>query len=656
VLTITDGEAARGPQGPLTSLTDRAHRDVGAFLSAVATRASQASGLEAIGAALGHDEEEWEDDDGYQERGSVAGVTSTSDLDGDGLADVLIAELDLATSALQLRAVRGTDGTELWRRPFSGEAGLAFPLGQDLDGDGVDDLLVYDLRDWVFDYSMTSDDGLLSSSFSDSFRISYTWTLGVVSGADGTTRWHRDIPAFIEDAYHEEWALLGDHAVDYELTGSAMEVVPLLLDGEVGVSALDVEIEASYRRSGTVLEESEESRFALRSSTDVDVYGEDGSVVRRLEGESEDGVSFYAALPDGSGGLLRTRHRIGEHAVSCSSNPISSSCTDAGGAFGTDLLGMDGRTFATRWADEGEGYREAQVTPDLDGDGIADLLELGFDDEAWTSTSVLRSGADGALRWTAPDTDDWRYPVAYADLDGSGGLDLVTVGFVYDDGWGVRVDRIAGATGDLLATSTISVGQSAMEEPAPPAPDPLGAGWLFGPDEDEWQWSFELLAVGVGLAGDLDGDDGQDLGLTLYRYFESSTGESEESWTARLERARTAEVLHAEGGDGWGYLFPLADVTGDGGLELARGIEEIDDQDTWSFSTQVLAYPAMDAPLHSVAGGYLLAGGDQDGAAGEELLHLATDWDAEEPQTTIMSREGRTGALRWSLTSEQDPR
>jgi len=73
-------------------------------------------------------------------------ATAHPDIDGDGLADVIVTAVGTGGAVSgSVYAFRGLDGQLLWSRPF-GQAGAGFGLGvgvvPDQDGDGVSDLIV----------------------------------------------------------------------------------------------------------------------------------------------------------------------------------------------------------------------------------------------------------------------------------------------------------------------------------------------------------------------------------------------------------------------------------------------------------------------------------------------------------------------------------
>jgi predicted secreted protein len=81
-----------------------------------------------------------------------AGIRFTSDLDGDGVDDVLVDEwsynesLDLDTT--KLIAKKGTNGTHLWEQSVNasgyGNTDIVTGLLSDIDGDGLEDLFVFE--------------------------------------------------------------------------------------------------------------------------------------------------------------------------------------------------------------------------------------------------------------------------------------------------------------------------------------------------------------------------------------------------------------------------------------------------------------------------------------------------------------------------------
>jgi hypothetical protein len=661
---VVDGRLRTTPQSATDALLSvRDHRDQRVWLGAIAATVAQTAGLEAVGAAAALDHDEDSFDDGFSLTGSVASVLGVGDLDGDGRDDVLAADYDLETGTARLRAVSGDDGSAIWSQPF-GTGGLAFPAGADLTGDGVEDLIRLGLTIHEDDFTFEESRGLLSSRYEERYRAAYTWDVGVVSGATGDVAWSEDVEGELDERYVEESSLTAYRA-SFDLTGTNLDVFPLLLDTEVAVSALDADVAASYRDEGTALGGEESFTYRVRTATDLSVRDSGGAVTRRLVEEPYAGVTIYSGLADATGddALLRQRYDIGDEEVRCSYGlTASGGCTGGAAEGGAEIARLDGATFDEVWVRSGDHpFRDASIVEDLDGDGVADVLDLDVDLESFALLTTLVDGATGEARWTMRG-DDWGFPISTGDYDGAGGGDLLLAASEFGESIVIRLDRVDGATGAVLASSRFE-GPALDEGDAPepgPGPldleDPLGLRDLLGGGDGPCcDFSFSFLLLGVAAPGDLDGDDRDDVAGSAFSYagtFRDGDVFEETSWEARLERGVDAAVLHAEGGEGFGFLFPLADVDGDGVTDLERLVEE-SDGDMWRYRTDVVAWPSL-AVRWAVEDGYLLDGGDHDGAPGSELLHVVDDWDDEEVSTTFASREGLTGATRWLLAADRD--
>jgi hypothetical protein len=126
---------------------------------------------------------------------AFAVAVPAGDLDGDGRADVL-TYADEPDGGLLLVARRGTDGALLWGRPLEAATGsLAYAVQRDLTGDGVDDLLLDELS---FTGQERHQEGPTS------YEYTYTGTVrhgyGVVSGADGSTTWSREVAGALTES------------------------------------------------------------------------------------------------------------------------------------------------------------------------------------------------------------------------------------------------------------------------------------------------------------------------------------------------------------------------------------------------------------------------------------------------------------------------
>jgi outer membrane protein assembly factor BamB len=78
--------------------------------------------------------------------GCLAVAVAGQDLTGDGIDDLLVYMLRLAPDSpeLDLGVVRGDDGTVLWRRSYGSSLAMA-SVGPDLTGEGTRDLMIYKL-------------------------------------------------------------------------------------------------------------------------------------------------------------------------------------------------------------------------------------------------------------------------------------------------------------------------------------------------------------------------------------------------------------------------------------------------------------------------------------------------------------------------------
>jgi tRNA A-37 threonylcarbamoyl transferase component Bud32 len=123
-----------------------------------------------------------------------------ADLDGDGVRDLITGTLTL-TNNWELRAFRGTDGQVIWRHPLSPRSDTSEysllrappePIAEDLDGDGVPEVLVVDYA---------------AKKKPDPNGARFICTLQALNGRNGTTKWtwtwtevsdqHRVVPLLV---------------------------------------------------------------------------------------------------------------------------------------------------------------------------------------------------------------------------------------------------------------------------------------------------------------------------------------------------------------------------------------------------------------------------------------------------------------------------
>ncbi len=265
----------------------------------------------------------------------------------------------------------------------------------------------------------------------------------------------------------------------------------------------------------------------------------------------------------------------------------------------------------------GLGHSLARV-PDVDGDGVDDLVCGARRTESNRGAALLFSGATGALlrRWDGT-SDQQGLGISVAgigDLDGDGaGEVLVTSGLesIYFDGF---VEVFSGATGRLIRRHDAVAPQS-----------------RFG--------------YGICSCGDLDADGRDDYAVSapdtglatgfvrgVIRFFSGADG---------------SELLEIQGGDlvelGLGGLTSVDDCDGDGLRDLLcfTGLDSIGQQRRW----QVLS-TATGAAIHSgfVPHSFSSAAlGDLDGDGVGEFVLGINERDVRRPSVEV--RSGRTGEL-----------
>lgn len=663
---VVDGELVRAPRsGQEALLSVRDHRDVRAWLGSIALAVRDAAGLQAAGAAgpgLLPDGDEDETGEEWEPwTGSFADALPAGDLDGDGGEDVLVADYDLEHGTVQLRALRGSDGTLLWRQPFAADGALAFPVGRDLDGDGVDDLLRLSLQIDHTSYESSSDSQLLSGGYEARYTAAYRWSVAVVSGADGSTRWTRTARGALDERYHWRGDDLGEEE-RYELESTNLGFFPLLLDGgEVALEGIDLDIADRYGRDGTFLAGADELELTLRSATRLDVRaGGTGAHLRGLTLGPAPAIAFLTALPERAGALLLERSLIGDEHHACTYVLVVEDCTAEVGELGTEIALLDAVSFAPRWTRTSDAFWGFVVplTADLSGSGVDDLALLEISDEGYGTT--LLDGADGTTAWSLVDEVDWRFPLATGALGGAAGPDLLTAAVEWEDDLVLRLDRLEGASGEVLASSRYVVELPEQEwEPEPTGMVEDVLAWLSG-EGGQGSWTITFISLYAYGLPDIDGDGFIDVGMgsSTSTWSYPSSEEDEDTWDVRVESGATTDVLHTDGGDGYGFLYPLADVTGDGVPEARRVVYPSgwwDAEDAEPSPQQITSLQTFTALWEASAWAWLLDAGDQDGLPGSEVLQLDDEWDEDEVSTTITSRTGATGAVRWTVGSERQP-
>jgi methionine salvage enolase-phosphatase E1 len=371
------------------------------------------------------------------------------DLDGDGLDDVLvniyIYNDTTRTETGQVIAKRGYDGEHLWDESVSVSNGYCridgYPAG-DLDGDGLDDVLVN-----IYTYNDTTD----------------TATGQVIAkrGYDGEHLWDESVS--VSNGYCEIWAM-----PDGDLDGDGLD------DVLVNIHTYD---DTTRTETGQVI--------AKR--------GYDGEHLWDESVSASNGYCEIWAMPDGDldgDGLDDVLVNIRTY----------DDTTDTATGQVIAKRGYDGEHLWDESVSASNGYCwiDGYPTGDLDGDGLDDVLVNihAYDDTTRTATGqvIAKRGYDGEHLWDESvkvsngHCDIWAMPDG--DLDGDD-LDDVLVNIrTYDD----TTDT---ATGQVIAKRGIN-GEHLWEESVKAS---NGFCWIDGYP-----------------AGDLDGDDLDDVLVNIHTY------------------------------------------------------------------------------------------------------------------------------------------
>lgn len=340
-------------------------------------------------------------------------VVGAGDFDGDGRRDLLAYEWSMGESgeeSLTLRAVRGVDGTQLWRRETGGFYAFAYPGAVGADGAAGVVLVEHDF----------SSDGLL---FAGTAQAPVTIT---ALAGDGSTVWSRTFDGQMHDA-----------AVAWTVQDLATDVAPL---DAVGGPAMDLLVSVIDVTSTPL-------------STDVSVTAEildgaDGTtstaVTKSVDDDSEP-VAMTTGDLDGSTGddFMFATMRWDEDGFS--SHPTS------------DLEAYGGASGDVLWAQQDAGvHRYSMVTDpgDVTGDGRSELLI-----SSWGGSTSLLDGADGQQRWRR--RAERAYPAG--DVDGDGVGDIALAAPSYGAAHAIEVVVFDAET---VSSGPIGVSAGVMAQPA----------------------------------------------------------------------------------------------------------------------------------------------------------------------------------------------
>jgi hypothetical protein len=666
--------ALPGQPGGRTTVTEiltgvRNRRDLGNWLGGMADAITATSGAtvaiaaprtdgdgEAVAAA---DEDETEF---IPYSGSWAFAYPAGDLDGDGRGDVVTYHYDLETWTVSLEAARGDNGAVLWARDDDADGGLAWPLQEDLTGDGVADLLVFslDILTDSFDECWQSDED--EDCWNNPWEATFTWTVGLVSGRDGSTLWTRGLDGWIRESINgrdssDPVAVGMDEEFSYEFAGENVYVLPFFadLDGsgtpEVILNAMDVAdrftatdsfVHAPVARVGRW-----EGGWELVSATRASVIDGTGAQLHQVEQAGPGRISLLWPLvhPDGTADVVWERAVYADTYQECVYADLAGDLeycpVDEYGDGGFEVEVLDGGSFEPRWAKTVEAYGAVwPVDGDLDGDGHSDIVIWTLNWESWEDRADLLSGATGDALW---DGDvRIRGVLAAGPLDNVPGDDVVAVDYdwVYDEDSAtytmtVHFQRRNGVTGELLGQTS----HTATDRP-------VDSGY-----------DVEMLYATSGPDGSGDGALDLTVGKVVWQLRED---EDDPDWftfefgdsSAVAESGATGEQLYAFADAGYRTLRMAGDFDGDGLTEAVQVGHDYDEGGATASFAPVRLVAGGAGPLWSDAttGDYVFyTWGSGAGAAA--YRHVDTLSEANQWSTLVTALDGGTGAGRWSLTS-----
>jgi hypothetical protein len=524
-----------------------------------------------------------------------AWTTPAGDLDGDGVTDVLVYEVDVEWTHVRTTALSGADGAVLW--VMDGPR-AAWPAGRDLDGEPGDDLVAVSLLRREARGEGCEED----PEWCDAMEVDVAWRVAVLDGATTQTRWQHDI---------EGWWRYDEDDTGWEMTSDSFSIWTAVTTTPTG-PALAVERSGRLRAtltttSGVVVEEVVTEHRARETVTVELLDGADGTVSGRIvHGPVASDYAWYwpAALrDDGVDDALITVNLAPDVVTRCTRVIVLTlSCaSEQEEDYGSRSTLVDGRSLEPRW--ELEAWA-SQLGADLDGDGVNDMTTWEW--EVWGApTSTVHSGSTGEPLLSIAGVHSIR-PLA-ADLDGDGIHDLLTYAPTNNENeHGVRVQRRSGRTGALLFetahTGTTSPGEHA--------------------------------STYASLIPDVGGDGVGDILVTTARY-------REDPWSYGREHivedgATGVHLWSVPFEEGWSYLLPLGDVDGDGAAEVVH-VSERDDRITVLDGPTGTPRWALDASRATVVG-------DVDGDGAPDLLLTDRDDDGNQ---WVTARSGRTGDVIW---------
>ena len=599
--------------------------------------------------------------------GTITFPSAAGDLSGDGLDDVLALDIKLPQETVEIRALRGTDGDQLWKRRLDEAADVAVMPASDLTGDGIEDLILLGL------------DVLEETSLFDcpeeepqdhcrvDYEANYTWLTGVLDGSDGKLRWSERYPASQE--FHFLFDSQDDVATSEATSEESLRSSNLILwpylsgdhtrDGfdDLVLESVDLNYDIDSESRRTVVVDQDEGTFEVDSATRALVIrGSDGDTI--FSRSSVRGPTIATLEPvgdlvgDPAPDLLWQETAYTNDTYACVSVGDVGHCSDEPDLtvrFATAAI--DGTTLNVAWRNEASGLDDVYGFPldtDVSGDGVDDLAQLTYAEEGVNTTRVM-SGADGTQLWSRAqpsDAFDPEFPTAFGQLGGGTSNDVVLTSFIEKTDaltgatdYGIRITRVDGATGQSLFESE----RSLWVEPEDP-PEDTAALFIYRyvgfPEDADADGVDDVYMGGI---GEVLVDNGSEWLVPV-----------ETDSRAIVESSRGPSVLLQRETQDPMVFESTPDLDGDAHADVFE----------WHFPADpfaddprfdVFARPAAPGePLwsRSFVGdefwlGTLWAGGDHDGQPGQELLYGDNSKQTGTWRSLVGSLRGADGTARW---------
>ncbi len=520
------------------------------------------------------------------------------DATGDGLSEVFVVHQPSGRDpSLRFEVISPPHGLSLWSTVVQGDL-IRWTLDVDLTGDGLTDVL--------FQTATRNDDDTT------------TWRLWAVRGADGTVAWERTITG----ATAGQQAGGAGHVVG-AAGGVSAAVVPVVgpdADGDGGADVWLNEIDGASAWAG------EENALTPYSA---------GSALGRfslLSGATGLPVSTAALPAAGTTVVLPGGDLSGDGLADSVASQIHSTPTSpAGRAVVTTISALEGRTGALLWTAANDGQAVGVPVPDLDGDGLADVLVRQ------TDTLGARSGADGSELWVH---DDPLYGVEVpGDIDGVAGHDVLMLDTAHGPDREIRVHSLA-----LRGDTGAAIYDTKIIPRTLPTDGYVSTG--FSP-----------------VAGDMDGDGVLDtvINSATGPFLGQDTGDIHviSGATGQIHWSRFGEDLAGTGGgdltgDGRDDVFQIRNKAADGLWDYAA-LTGANGDEVWSRNYDGSAF-VRGRVGHDLGGSgaddvlFLVITEEEDDGGGIPLGATAVT-----PKTWVDAVDGPTGELLWDAPPESVP-